>query len=143
MLGLSELVLVVDDVPACADFYEHAVGLIPDGERSSARGDGDAWAWFWTGAPGASARLALREGALLFEERSPFPVGERFGRVHFALEVARADLPGAIERLRGHGVEALLGADGEPVRLEWMKAVSVYWYDPAGNLGEFWSPDPG
>ncbi|MCB9838551.1 MAG: VOC family protein [Phycisphaeraceae bacterium] len=141
-IDISEIVLVVDDVPACADFYEYAIGMIPDGERT-ARGDGDEWAWFWTGAPGASARLALRKGSLLFEERSPFPPGERFGRVHFALEVDRADLPGAIGRLREHGVEVLMGEDGEPVRLEWMKAVSVYWYDPAGNLGEFWSRDAG
>lgn len=150
--GLSELVLVVDDVPACADFYERVIGLTPDASSAStpsAVGDGGVrawgaeWAWFWTGAVGASPRLALRNGTLLFEERSPLPAGARFGKVHFALEVARADLPGAIERLREHGVEVLLGEDGEPVPMEWMGAVSVYWYDPAGNLGEFWSRDPG
>jgi catechol 2,3-dioxygenase-like lactoylglutathione lyase family enzyme len=27
-----------------------------------------------------------------------------------------------------------------PVELEWMNAESYYFYDPDGNLLEFWSP---
>ncbi len=147
--GISELVLVVDDVPACADFYERVVGLIPDTTSSStpapagdgARAWGEDWAWFWTGAVGSSSRLALRCGSLLFEDRSPLPRGKRFGRVHFAIEKPRGEMAGAIDRLREHGVEVLLGEDGAPVRQGWMGAESVYFYDPAGNLAEFWSPD--
>lgn len=148
--GLSELVFVVDDVPECADFYERVIGLSPDETNGTtpppvddgARAWHNDWAWFWTGAPGASARLALTTGPLYFQERSPLPEGERFGRVHFAIEKPRAEMAAAIARLREHGVEVLMGEDGKPVRLEWMKAESVYWYDPAGNQGEFWSPDP-
>jgi catechol 2,3-dioxygenase-like lactoylglutathione lyase family enzyme len=29
-----------------------------------------------------------------------------------------------------------------PTEFEWMKARSYYFYDPDGNLLEFWSPDP-
>jgi|GEM_PF-625083 len=148
--GVSELVLVVGDVPACADFYERVVGLTPDETNGGTPPSVDAgsrawredWAWFWTGAVGSSVRLALTTGPLFFQEDSPYPAGERFGRVHFAIEKAREEMPGAIERLREHGIEVFMGADGKPVRLEWMNAESVYWYDPAGNQGEFWSPDP-
>jgi catechol 2,3-dioxygenase-like lactoylglutathione lyase family enzyme len=31
----------------------------------------------------------------------------------------------------------------EPVELEWMNARSYYFYDPDGNLLEFWSPNFG
>ena len=149
--GITELVLVVDDVPVCADFYERVVGLTPDetnggtpsGVAEGARAWRDDWAWFWTGAVGSSVRLALTTGPLFFQEKSPLPEGERFGRVHFAIEKPREEMAGAIARLREHGVEVLMGEDGKPVRLEWMKAESVYFYDPAGNQAEFWSPDVG
>jgi len=29
-----------------------------------------------------------------------------------------------------------------PMRLEWMKADAYYFYDPDGNLLEWWTPDP-
>jgi catechol 2,3-dioxygenase-like lactoylglutathione lyase family enzyme len=130
--GLAELVLVVDDVPAAARFYEDVVGLRPELEASA------EWAWFWAGEEGARQRVALHRGPLLFEEHSPYPAGERFGRVHFALEVARPDLDTAVDRVRDAGVEV-----HGPVELVWMGARSYYFYDPAGNLLEFWSPDPG
>ena len=42
-LGLSELVLIVEDVPASTRFYEEVVGLKLENEPS------DDWAWFWAG----------------------------------------------------------------------------------------------
>jgi len=138
--NISELVLVVDDVAVCAQFYEDAIGLTRDSSWPGARSDTD-WAWFWTGAVGDSARLALRNGPLMFEEHSPLPAGRRFGAVHFALEIKRGDLEGAVERLRSRGVEVLMGEDGAPVRLEWMGAVAVYCFDPAGNLVELWATE--
>ena len=84
----------------------------------------------------ATCRLASRPA--LFEEHSPLPEGERFGRVHFAFEVARDDIDAAVGRVRKAGVEV-----HGPVELEWMNARSYYFYDPDGNLLEFWSPDPG
>jgi len=131
-IGLAELVLIVEDVPVSARFCEDVVGLKPVTEAS------DEWAWFWAGEEGAQQRVALHRGPLLFEEHSPFPKGQRFGRVHFAFEVAREDLGMAVDRVRSAGVEVY-----GPVELEWMDAQSYYFYDPDGNLLEFWSPHPG
>ncbi len=129
--GISELVLVVEDVEAAARFYEEVVGLTRD------PGDTDeGWAWFWTGTPGEAQRIALRKGPLLFEEHSPLPEGERWGRVHYAFEVPRERLDEAVEHVRGKSVEVF-----GPVRLDWMGADSYYFYDPDGNLLEWWSRD--
>ena len=128
--GLSELVLIVEDVGTAAEFYEHVVGLELEHRT------GDEWAWFWAGRPGERQRLALHKGSLLFEEHSPFPEGERFGRVHYAFEVAAGDLGAAVDRVRSAGVEV-----HGPVELDWMNARSYYFYDPDGNLLEFWSPN--
>ena len=127
--GFAELVLIVQDVPAAAGFYRDVVGLVPEHETS------DEWAWFWAGEPGTPQRIALHRGALLFEEHSPFPEGERFGRVHFAFDVAREDLDESVERVRRAGVEVY-----GPVDFDWMQARSYYFYDLDGNLLEFWSP---
>jgi catechol 2,3-dioxygenase-like lactoylglutathione lyase family enzyme len=130
--GIAELVLVVEDVPRAARFYEEVVGLTP---RTKAN---DEWAWFWAGKPGMAQSLALRRGPLLFEEHSPLPEGERFGRVHYAFEVAGDDLEKAVARVRSADVEV-----HGPVDFDWMQARSYYFYDPDGNLLEFWSPNTG
>ena len=128
--ALAEIVLVVKDVCASARFYEDVVGLVP---RTQAD---DEWAWFWAGEPGRAQSIGLHRGALLFEEHSPLPEGERFGPIHFAFDVARESLDDAVERVRVAGV-AVYG----PIDFEWMTARSYYFYDPDGNLLEFWSPD--
>lgn len=128
--GLSELVLIVSDVPRAAAFYRDVVGLIPETAPT------DSWAWFWAGLPDVPQRLALHRGTLLHEEHSPLPPGRRFGPIHFALHIPRQDLAAAVDRVRRAGV-TLHG----PTRLDWMKADSYYFYDPDANLVEFWSPD--
>jgi len=129
--GFAELVLIVDDVPKAADFYEQVVGLVPEHRT------GEEWAWFWAGKRGDPQRIALHKGSLLFEEHSPYPEGERFGRVHFAFDVAPDDLDGALERVRSAGVEVY-----GPIEFDDpFNAVSYYFYDPDGNLLEFWSPE--
>jgi catechol 2,3-dioxygenase-like lactoylglutathione lyase family enzyme len=128
--GLSELVLIVKDVPASARFYRDVVGLSPE---TSA---GEEWAWFWAGEPGNPQLVALHKGRLLFEEYSPLPEGERWGRVHYAFHVPRERVAAAVEHVRVSGVEVY-----GPVRFDWMNATSYYFYDPDGNLIEFWSPD--
>lgn len=130
-LGLSELVLVVKDVAISERFYREVVGLVPN------RPANDRWAWFWAGSPGVPQRVGLTSGPLLFEEHSPRPRGDRFGPVHFAFQVARSALPDNLARVRAAGVTVL-----GPTRLEWMTAEAHYFYDPDGNLVEFWSPDP-
>jgi catechol 2,3-dioxygenase-like lactoylglutathione lyase family enzyme len=127
--GLSELVLIVEDVPRAAEFYEHVVGLEVEHRT------GDEWAWFWAGKPGDPQRIALHRGSLLFEEHSPFPEGHRFGTVHFAFDIAPEDLDASVERVRAAGVEVY-----GPEEFDWMNARSYYFYDPDGNLLEFWSP---
>lgn len=129
--GLSEIVLIVADVPAAAAFYRDVVGLIPCTPTS------ESWAWFWSGEPGSQQRLALHRGRLLFEEHSPLPEGRRFGPIHFALNVPRPELQQAVDRVKRAGVKV-----HGPMRLEWMKAESYYFYDLDANLVEFWSPDP-
>jgi catechol 2,3-dioxygenase-like lactoylglutathione lyase family enzyme len=127
--GLSEIVLVVEDVPRAAKFYRDVVGLTVEHEAS------DEWAWFWAGEPGKPQRLALHKGPLLFEEHSPLPEGERFGRVHYAFEVPPDELEQAVARVRNAGADVY-----GPVEFEWMRARSYYFYDPDANLLEFWSP---
>ena len=128
--GLCELVLVVENVPRTARFYREIVGLIPELPAD------DDWAWFWSGEPERSPRFALRNGPLMFEEHSPRPPSERWGRVHFALTVLRPALGEAVARVAAH--TDVYG----PIPLEWMHATSYYFYDPEGNLVELWSPDP-
>ena len=128
--GISEIVLIVADVPRSAEFYEQVVGLEPV-SRS------DEWAWFLAGEPGTEQRIAVHKGSLLHEEHSPHPEGHRFGNVHFALEVPRDRFDAAVEHVKSKGVEVY-----GPTELEWMDATSYYFYDPDGNLLEFWSPAP-
>jgi catechol 2,3-dioxygenase-like lactoylglutathione lyase family enzyme len=128
--GLSELVLIVEDVPKASRFYQDVVGLELEHEP------GDEWAWFWAGKVGDPQRIALHRGTLLFEEHSPFPEGHRFGTVHFAFDIAPEDLDASVERVRAAGVEVY-----GPVEFDWMNARSYYFYDLDGNLLEFWSPD--
>ena len=130
-IGLAEIVLIVKDVRAAARFYRDIVGLMPESEAD------DSWAWFWAGQPGQPRRVALHKGTLLFEDQSPLPIGERWGQVHYAFHVPRERLATAVEHVRSQDVEVY-----GPVHFDWMKASSYYFYDPDGNLLEFWSPDP-
>lgn len=134
-MHLAELVLMVRDVPTAAAFYRDVVGLTLE------RPFDDAWAWFTINEPGDSERpqrLALTTGPLLFEAHSPHAPGQRFGSIHFALGVDEASLRRALRRLRDHGVDV-----HGPTRLEWMKATAHYFYDPDGNLVEYWTADDG
>ncbi len=128
--GLAEIVLIVKDVPTAARFYAEVVGLVPETPAT------ETWAWFWAGQPGQAQRLALHHGPLLFEEHSPLPPGQRWGPVHYALEVAREALEAAADHVRHQGVTVY-----GPTYFEWMHARSYYFYDPDGNLVELWSPD--
>jgi catechol 2,3-dioxygenase-like lactoylglutathione lyase family enzyme len=129
--GFAELVLIVEDVPKASRFYQDVVGLELEHET------GDEWAWFWAGKVGDPQRIALHRGTLLFEEHSPFPEGHRFGTVHFAFDVAPEDLDASVERVRAAGVEVYGPVDFDDP----FNARSYYFYDPDGNLLEFWSPN--
>ena len=124
-VGLAEIVLIVRDLAAAARFYHEVVGLQPVKEAEA------DWAWFYAGEPGRFQRIALHTGTLLFEEHSPYPAGERFGRIHFALEVPPERLDAAAEHVREQGVEVYGPVIHDSARR------SYYFYDPDGHLLEF------
>ncbi len=127
--GFSEIVLIVKDIPKSKKFYEDVVDLTVESYDKD-------WVWFYVGDKNGNQRLAIHKGELLFEEKSPLPKGKRWGQIHFAFEVARNNLEQAIEKVKSRGVE-IYG----PVDFKWMNAKSYYFYDPDGNLIEYWSPD--
>lgn len=129
--GISEIVLVVEDVQRSARFYRDVVRLAAE------KDGGDAYAWFWTGEPVRSQRLGLLKAPLAFEENSPRPEGERWGPVHYAYSVPRNELDAALAHIQGCGVDI-----HGPEHIHWMKAKVYYFYDPDGNLLELWSPEP-
>ena len=53
------------------------------------------------------------------------------------MHVPRERLDAAVDHLREENVEVY-----GPTHFQWMRAASYYFYDPDGNLLEFWSPDP-
>ncbi len=128
--GISEIVLIVNDVNKAAAFYRDIVGLIPKTD------DTDEWAWFWSGEENNSSRIALHKGKLLYEEYSPLPEGQRWGKIHFALEVDKDNLQKALDKLKENKI-TIYG----PVDFEWMNAKSYYFYDPDNNLVEYWTPN--
>ena len=128
-VGLSEIVLIVEDVPRAARFYRQVVGLVPETEPD------ESWAWFWAGQPGRHQRIALHRGALGFEQHSPHPPGARWGHVHLAFEVPPERAEAAVAHVRSQGVEV-----HGPVDLGWMNATAHLFYDPDGNMLEFWTP---
>ena len=92
--GLSEIVLIVKDVRAAAQFYRDVVDLTPQTEA-----DGE-WAWFWAGEPGQTQRVALHKGSLMFEDVLPSPPdGERWGPIHYAFQVPRDRLKAAVDHV--------------------------------------------
>lgn len=143
--GLSEVVLVVDDVATAVHFYAEVVGLVP--EVASEWG-----AFFWIGEPGKSARLGLvkraqsslrdrldeEEGEVHGDGLDPLSfLPAELGRTHFALQVPRDHLDEAIEHLLSHAVTV-----AGPVEFSWMSATSYFFFDPDGHAVELWSPDP-
>jgi catechol-2,3-dioxygenase len=127
--GFSEIVLIVNDIPESKKFYEDVVGLTIESSDTE-------WIWFYVGDKKGIQRLAIHKGKLLFEEKSPLPEGKRWGQVHYAFEVDRNNLEKAVTRVKDAGVEVY-----GPQQFKWMSAISFYFYDPDGNLIEYWSPD--
>ena len=126
--GLSEIVLIVEDVARAATFYRDVVGL-------TLRTQSEDWAWFWTGLEGTSANIWLHKGKLLMQEHSPQGLEPNWGPIHYAFQVPEDRLAAAVDHVRSQGT-AVYG----PVAFDWMKAESYYFYDPDGNLVEWWAP---
>ena len=110
---LSELILRVQDVDRALAFYVEALGLALEHR------DSPAWAWLWTGEPGASPRLGLTSRPL------SFGAAHCGGPAHFAIAVPRAAIPAEKVRL-----EALGFAVEGPIHFASWHADSIYVSDP-------------
>jgi catechol 2,3-dioxygenase-like lactoylglutathione lyase family enzyme len=118
--GISEVILVVADVPRSLAFYRDVVGLQVDNDGNQ------KFAWLWAGAPGRQQRVGITAGPL------SFGAAHVKGPQHFAFgtENARIDeLKAALER---HKLEV----EG-PVEFPFWGARSIYFSDPDGNRVEF------
>ena len=111
--GLSELILRVNDVDRSLAFYCGALGLALE------KCDSPAWAWLWTGAPGASPRLGLTSRPL------SYGAAHCGGPAHFAIGVARTAILEEKARLESLG----FAVEG-PVTFESWHADSIYLSDP-------------
>jgi len=118
--GISEVILVVQDVERSKRFYRDVVGLI--GERL----DSSKFVWFWAGAPGHSQRIGITTGPLSFGAEHVR------GPQHFAFGTERSRIPALKAGLEAHGLEVL-----GPVEFSGWNAESIYFSDPDGNRVEF------
>jgi lactoylglutathione lyase len=122
-MRLFETHLTVADLDRSVAFYRDIVGLTPAYELPE-RGA----AFLWIGDPG--------EAMLGLWTLGSAPVGLS---LHIAFGTPLADVLGACERLRSHGVTPLsfFGSEtSEPSVIAWMPAAAVYFRDPDGHLLE-------
>ena len=117
--GLSELILRVKDVGRAVTFYRDVVGLAVE------RDDSPAWAWLWTGSPGALPRLGFTSKPL------SYGAAHCGGPAHFAIAVPRGAIAAEKARLESLG----LAVEG-PVTFAGWKAESIYFSDPDDNRVE-------
>lgn len=118
--GISEVILVVQDVARSLAFYRDVVGLQVDDASHP------TFAWLWAGRPRTQQRIGVTAGPL------SFGAAHVKGPQHFAFgtENARIDeLKAALER-QGLEVEG-------PVEFRFWNARSIYFSDPDGNRVEF------
>ena len=118
--GISEVILVVADVPRSVAFYRDVVGLLVDNAGN------EKFAWFWAGSPGRSQRIGITKGPL------SFGAAHVKGPLHFAFGTERARIPELKASLEAEGLEV----EG-PVEFKFWNALSIYFSDPDGNRVEF------
>ncbi len=123
-----ETALYVEDLERAAQFYEGALGLarIFEDDRLIAFdcGPGSVLLLFLRGSTAETARLPGGE----------IPPHEGAGRLHFALAVARDDVPAWEARLSESGVSI-------EARMKWPRGgLSLYFRDPDNNLVELATP---
>ncbi len=118
--GISEVILVVQDVARSLAFYRDVVGLPVDNASNP------TFAWLWAGSPGKQQRIGLTAGPLSFgAAHVKGPQHFAFGTENSRIEALKA----ALERL---GIEV----EG-PVEFRFWNARSIYFSDPDGNRVEF------
>lgn len=124
--GISEIILVVEDVARSVAFYRDVVGLLPE------RIGSPTFAWFWAGPAGRSQRLGITKGPL------SFGAAHCGGPQHFAFGTSKSRIP----ELRAALTRAGLEVEG-PVEFPAWDAHSIYFSDPDGNRIEFCGFGPG
>jgi lactoylglutathione lyase len=110
--GVYEIAVRVKDLPRAEAFYKDVLGL-KEGIRDERRN----WLFLWAG--GNAGMVVLQE------DKGDWP------SQHFAFTVNESDIERAATMLKDRGV-----AVSEPVRHEWMKAISLYFDDPDGHALE-------
>jgi catechol-2,3-dioxygenase len=126
--GVLETALYVEDVSRAASFYAETLGLAPifRDSRLCAMDCGPR-----------SVLLLFARGTTSQTEKLPggeIPSHEGEGRLHFALAVAKEDLPSWEQRLADKSV-AIEG------RVKWPRGgESLYFRDPDANLVEIATP---
>jgi len=117
--GISELVLEVSDLDAARRFYGGILGF-----EETRYGEGrDDRLWYLIGD---TARLGL------WTPQVGLAGGRGGAHVHFAFQLARAELDPLLVRLRSRGIDV----EG-PIQLGADRA--IYVTEPDGNVVEFWT----
>ena len=115
--GVYEVAIPVADLERAEAFYIDTLGL-EVGLRSTEDRN-----WTFLRAGGQEGMLVLQETA------------ESFPSTHYAFRVDPSTMDAAVERLRGSGVEV-----SDPVKHDWMPALSAYFSDPDGHALEYCAP---
>ena len=118
--GVYEVAIPVADMERAEAFYIGTLGL-EVGLRST---EGRNWTFLRAGGP--DGMLVLQETAAAFPS------------THYAFRVEPQNMDAAVARLREAGVEV-----SDPVRQDWMPALSAYFSDPDGHDLEYCAPLEG
>ena len=115
--GVYEVAIPVADMERAEAFYIGTLGLEVGIRATEGRN------WTFLRAGGQSGMLVLQETA------------DEFRATHDAFRVEPANMDAAVARLREAGVEV-----SDPVRHDWMPALSAYFSDPDGHDLEYCAP---
>jgi lactoylglutathione lyase len=118
--GISEVILVVQDVPRSLAFYRDVVGLLEEDTKNP------KFIWFWAGPRGRSQRIGITSRPL------SFGAAHCGGPQHFAFGVDRSRILALKAALEAKGLEV----EG-PIDFPFWGAISIYFSDPDGNRLEF------
>jgi lactoylglutathione lyase len=115
--GVYEVAIPVADIERAEAFYIGTLGL-EVGIRAT---EGRNWTFLRAGG---------QEGMLVLQETDA-----EFRSTHYAFRVEPENMDAAVARLREAGVEV-----SDPVKHDWMPALSAYFTDPDGHDLEYCAP---
>ena len=115
--GVYEVAIPVSDMERAEAFYIGTLGLEVGIRVTEGRN------WTFLRAGGQDGMLVLQETAADFRS------------THYAFRVEPTNMDAAVARLREAGVEV-----SDPMRHDWMPALSSYFSDPDGHDLEYCAP---